>query len=248
MHHCLAFQDCRITIRSNSADVNAFVARTYARLLCDEPGADATVIEVNARADFKALTQDLKRQIVIAFMDARPHLVWIHAGAVAYGDNALLLCGPGGCGKSTITAALCGAGADYLSDDVAPIDPATDLVLPFPVTPFMRTSPPHLQAVSDIALLPKVDVVISGRARERGAEVKAIVFPRYTKDAVACLQPITPAEAVFEMVQQSLNFAHHRSSAIAYLARLAQSRPIFRLPFDRSQEALAVLSGALLTS
>lgn len=42
---------------------------------------------------------------------------YIHAGCVCYGGNAILVCGPSGGGKSTLTYALARAGFSYLSDD-----------------------------------------------------------------------------------------------------------------------------------
>jgi len=49
-------------------------------------------------------------------------LTCLHAGAVAVGGRALLLCGPAGSGKSTTTAAFAARGHRVLADDVAALE------------------------------------------------------------------------------------------------------------------------------
>ncbi len=58
-------------------------------------------------------------------------LVFVHAGAVAWGDRAILLPGRSQSGKTRLVAALVAAGAAYLSDEFAPLD-GDGRVHPFP--------------------------------------------------------------------------------------------------------------------
>jgi len=56
-------------------------------------------------------------------------LLALHAGAVALDGRGVLLPAPPDSGKTTLTAALTRSGFSYLSDEVAPIDPETALLL-----------------------------------------------------------------------------------------------------------------------
>jgi hypothetical protein len=56
----------------------------------------------------------------------------IHAGAVAREGQAILIGGPAGAGKSTLTLALTRLGYGFMSDDLAPLDRITGMVNPFP--------------------------------------------------------------------------------------------------------------------
>ncbi|MEZ5247562.1 MAG: hypothetical protein R2707_20910 [Acidimicrobiales bacterium] len=61
-------------------------------------------------------------QFAIAVAVARPDRLMMHAAVVALGDEALLLVGPSGRGKSTLSAAALVGGWDLLGDDLAVID------------------------------------------------------------------------------------------------------------------------------
>lgn len=46
----------------------------------------------------------------------------LHASAVALDGRAIVICAPSGVGKSTLAAALCGTGCEFVCDDVAALD------------------------------------------------------------------------------------------------------------------------------
>lgn len=67
---------------------------------------------------------------VAALLLAGRGAVPFHACTVAIDGCAVLLCGPTGAGKSTLTAGLAGQGARLVSDDLSVFDPARLTMLP----------------------------------------------------------------------------------------------------------------------
>ncbi|MEJ7582719.1 MAG: hypothetical protein WKF43_01285 [Acidimicrobiales bacterium] len=78
-------------------------------------------------AAMSTVAADLRRTLA----ERSPTLVFVHAGAVAVDGRAVVLPGRSEAGKSSLVAALVGAGAEYLSDEYAPLDGA-GLVHPYP--------------------------------------------------------------------------------------------------------------------
>jgi hypothetical protein len=63
---------------------------------------------------------------VLPFAATLAGLEPLHAGAVVVGDRAVAVLGPTGTGKSSVTARLMLAGAQFLTDDVLALEPTAD--------------------------------------------------------------------------------------------------------------------------
>lgn len=85
------------------------------RLLVGNDG----VLALDATDPADALPLVLGPAVAIALLQ-RKRLV-LRASAVAHRGRAYLFCGPGGMGKSTLAAALCMAGAEFICDDLCAI-------------------------------------------------------------------------------------------------------------------------------
>lgn len=73
-------------------------------------------------ADVEAMVRVLASDLELWVAEHAEGLVFVHAGVVAVQGKAVLLPGLTRSGKSTLTAALVRAGAEYYSDDMAPLD------------------------------------------------------------------------------------------------------------------------------
>src|ERR1044071_9118767 len=82
------------------------------------------------------------KDLIIEAEKLRPDLYFVHAAVVAFRDRAIALVAPSGFGKSTTTWALLHHGFEYLSDEIAPIEPRTFRVLPFPRALCLKKTPP----------------------------------------------------------------------------------------------------------
>lgn len=95
------------------------------RVLVDDVAAG----EVVDPQDAVELVVSHLNQLAVAHTAGR---LLLHAGAVERAGRAVVIVGPSGRGKSTLTAALVLAGFAYLTDEVAAIDPSSGWIDPFP--------------------------------------------------------------------------------------------------------------------
>jgi len=123
-------------------------------------------------------------------------LLFVHAGVVLWRSRALLLPGPSRAGKSTLVAALVGAGATYFSDEFAILDPDGRV----------RQHPAPLSLRPDVAA-GFADTAAACRPRRRDgqlATVAATVLLRHEPGAALRLRRITAGETVLGLVANTV--------------------------------------------
>ncbi len=159
--------------------------------------------------------------------------VFLHAGVVAWGGRAILLPGRSHAGKSTLTAALVRAGADYYSDDCAALGPDGHV---HPISRRLALRRPDGQ-------MDRVDVRAWG-ARVGGSPtpVGLIVATRHVAHARWQPRALTPGEAVQAMVEHAIGLARQPARTLAALAAIAQAAPAFE---GTRGEAAAVVEWCL---
>lgn len=179
-------------------------------------------------------------------MLARQDLVWIHAGVAAYGNRAHLFAGPSGQGKSTLVGALIDRGWTYFSDEIAAIDCGAGTVHPFPLAPHRRVHDGEfvlLEPAVAIRGLRKVAVEFPPHAvGQRPSPLERLCFLRYAP-ATGTIQeaPCTPAQAVLELLDNSLNITSNREREIAFLAQLASRVPAVQISYPNAEAAAATV-------
>jgi hypothetical protein len=138
---------------------------------------------------------------------------FIHAGLVLHGGRAIVLPGASRAGKSTLTAALVRAGAEYVSDDVAVIggDGRVHLLTrQIALRPDMAGSfaPP-------IGRLPAT-------LRDGTASVAAILFLSYREGAPPLdVRQLSAGEAVLRLAANSMNGRRHPDAVLTSCAAAA---------------------------
>lgn len=257
----ITFGQHRVTVQSESPEVLAGVERRFGHMLGTGPAQETGRLEVwpegqgyalagprrneAERGELCVILRSLEYEVVMLLVEARPDLLWLHASAVANAaSGGLLFLGPWGHGKSTLAAHLSARGWAYLADDVVPLDPRLDRLLPFPQTPRLRQGDQGSQMSRQLLRhLPKADAPLRPEGVCRAAApVGALIFPRYEAEIPARLEPCSPAAATLGLLQQCVNFAAHRSAAVRYMAHLAACRPAFNLVFSDVQSALDLVN------
>ena len=199
--------------------------------ITDEKGDKETIPPID-------LYPHLLRRVVRLFIQAYPDLVWLHAGAAADSDAAVVIAGPWGRGKSTLVTSLYQRGWGYFSDDVIPLDPVARTVHPFPQTPRLRLASPVVLPRNEVGGLSKMTVDIRPESNHRRAvPLSMLVLPHFDPYAETRLDVHLPAMAVAALLESCLSYVKHRETAISTLCGLVQQLPTYRLPFSDAERA-----------
>lgn len=181
-------------------------------------------------------------RVVQAIIAAHPELLWLHAGVASTKDRAIVFLGPSRSGKSTLVTGLIQVGWHYLSDEVAPIDPETSTVMPFPITPLVRK--PNREAIqqSRFGEFKKDSFALdSVVVAEHANAIGAFVFPTYRSDSMATINQASPAGAAVAMLNNSLNINPYTAEHVGQFCGLAGQTPCFNLQYAQAADAVALL-------
>jgi hypothetical protein len=155
----------------------------------------------------KELTVELEKQ--------RPDLYFVHAAVLAFGNEAVMLVGKSGSGKSTTTWALLHHGWRYFSDELGPLDLQTGEVYPYPHALCLKDVPPGSYPLPQNTLytaraLHIPTAALPSEVGEGPAPLSAIFFVQYQpKAAGPIVQPLSKAEAAAHLFANALNPLAH---------------------------------------
>jgi hypothetical protein len=205
--------------------------------------------QVDHAPEPEELLDDLVRYVDLHTSRDAPQLL-MHGGAVELDGVAVVLPGSSGAGKSTLTAGLVSAGFRYLSDEIVAVARDTRRLEPYP-RPLMLRAP-------SAGLLPearRVGVRIGeGTTAERwlvppaalGAvgqpcAIACIAFPRFESGAPTRLEPISRAEALYELCGQTLQFDRDSRAALDLLETIVRDADCYRLVMGDLDSAVALI-------
>jgi hypothetical protein len=184
----------------------------------------------------------VKESIRVHFMKARRDLLWMHAAAVAKDDSCILIAAPSGQGKSTISTLLTDRGWGLLSDDIAPLSISNNYVIPFPMRPVRRVPLQTVVGDDEIHTMLRESVPIRKEGiRRQPARLRAIVVVTYRPDEMSSISQLPPGTGALEVLRNLTNFIDHKGQAVAGIAGLARSIPIYSLRYSNQNEAVSLV-------
>lgn len=139
-----------------------------------------------------------------------PEGLFVHAGAVAWGDRTIVIPGRSGSGKTTLVAALVEAGATYFSDEYAVLD-ARGLVYPY-ARPLSVRQGAHRRvqrcAVADLG----------GKQATQPLPLGLVVHTRYRPDALWAPRLVSSGAGALALYDNTLVARERPAFAFSVLA------------------------------
>ena len=164
---------------------------------------------------------------------ADPYVV-LHAGGVALGNEGVIISGPSGAGKTTLTAALVRAGFSYLTDEALAIDPKTGLLQPYPKALTIQQGSWELLAdmrppPSDLSLhvwhVAPADIRPNAIASPTPPTL--VLLP--TREGATDMEELSRAETAVQLAQHCFGFPAGATPTLPVLADLLVRCRCFRL-------------------
>jgi HprK-related kinase A len=180
----------------------------------------------------------------------------VHAAVVAREDQAIILPGSPGSGKSTLCAALVQSGWRLLSDEMALIDPDTLQIIPIPRPISLKNeSIPLIQALSNDAIIgPTAKDTAKGTVAHmrppddsiahsmRRAHPVHIIFPKYEASAEPQLDRRNEAFTLTDMVENAFNFHILGTPGFKTLERLVTRCPAYGFSYSKLEEGVEAMN------
>jgi hypothetical protein len=260
----IAFAGNTVLIRYESTAVEPFISRLFAdmrgiasdrppervlEILAENDGDRQLILTDNG--DFfasGALTVSfaaaLFDRVLFHLLNTNASGVALHAGAVAYGQQVILIPGQSGAGKSTLTAWLTARGFSYLSDELIFL-PASgprrtlSFTRPFHIKPgskdVLRTlldldHTPDLLEDEHGMIVPHRAVNPSSRPAESPPAL--LLFPAYLADTTLKVEKISPARAGTYLMGCDVNGRNLADHGFEQLMDVAKSTPAYRIVFS----------------
>ena len=194
-----------------------------------------------------AIANELRRRLVKRSLLCAEGLVALHAAAVARNGEALVLPGPHGRGKTTLTLALLDAGWAYLTDDVTVVLPSSQRVRPYPKplgVKDLRDWARYGTDVDEDKWSPRPGSMFFVPARRFQVElmpvrIRWIAFPSYQVGAEPELEWLSPARGAIECGENSA--IGLEGAALRCFSELSQKVQIARLRYGSTGQGLDLI-------
>ena len=177
-----------------------------------------------------------EKDLTIELQRLRADLYFVHAAALEFAGNGILLVAPSGQGKSTVTWGLLHHGFRYLSDELAPLDLRTMKVAPYPHALCLKREPPEpyplpAQILRTSRTFHVPPPMLPNQTLSQPVPVTAMFFLEYSpKDQTgATLQSISKGEAASRLFAQALNPLAHMEDGLPAAIAIACNAACYKL-------------------
>jgi hypothetical protein len=203
------------------------VERNYSLIVETDAGPDtpATImyrdgIEILRTNDSSVAIASLESLLQVDVAEFSPNRVFIHAGVVGWHGRAIVLPGRSFTGKTTLVAALVGAGATYYSDEYAVFDRG-GRVYPFPRPLGVRD-----QGAARGRKLPVES--LGGTSGTEPLEVGQVVLSTYHDGARWEPRTLSPGEGLLGILENAVSVRRQPGIVIDTLEKVTSAAPVLK--------------------
>lgn len=165
-----------------------------------------------------------------------PDLVFVHAGSVGYEGRAILIPGHSFSGKTTLTAALVRAGAEYYSDEFAVLD-SDGLVHPYPKTLSLRPEGVQVERHVD---------ELGGTTGEAPLPIGLVILTYFRAGASWQPERLTGGPAILEVLGNTVTMTTRPQGAMKTVTEALRGATVLRGERGEADELAQALLGQLV--
>lgn len=184
---------------------------------------------------------------------ARRDIALLHAAACVAGDTTLVIVGRPDAGKSTMVAALCAAGARYITDEIVGIDATGQIsgyAKPIGLDAGSWSAVPQLElAMPNATSWPyfgQVNYWTPTAVAPRPTGPTLIILPEFGPDLRFATTSVEPARALLALVQQSFNvYDVAQEIGLSVIAGLVRKAPTHQAQYQSTAQILQCIDSLL---
>lgn len=191
-----------------------------------------TSVYCNNVADLVYCTE---KYLTVGLQKIRTGLYFVHAAAVSSNNACTLLVGESGVGKSTLCWNLCNEGFTYMSDELAPVDPAALKVEPYPHALCLKSASNSAYPLPAATLDTSVTLHIPVEAlplpvASKPTRIGNIIFLTHGDSGDnPAVEDISRSEAAARLYANSLNQLAHEHDGLTAAARVVSAANCFHM-------------------
>ena len=163
----------------------------------------------------------------------RADLFFIHGAALSVAERCVIITGESGSGKSSLAWFINHNGYDYLSDELAPVDPVFLQVEPYPHALCLKNKPLSKPALPDSTQYTEVTIHVPAyelptRALNRPCPLSLLIFiDGSLRGRSLVVRAIGCAESAARLYSNGLNQLSHRGDGLPVVADIARGVPAY---------------------
>lgn len=179
------------------------------------------------------LVYHFEKDMTLRLQLLRTHLFFIHGAALSLSERCVIISGESGSGKSSLAWFMCHNGFDYLSDELAPIDPALLQVEPYPHALCLKNPPISEPALPDSTQYTEATIHVPAyelpaRELSQPCPLSLLIFiDGLSNGCDLGVQAIGSAESAARLYANGLNQLSHPGSGLPVAAAIVKNLPSY---------------------